>query len=89
MLDLEREHFSSIQANLLTVCPGRFVVIKGRELAGNYQTVQEALSEGAKRFGLASFLVRRVDMQTETVSIPALTLGILSANTSHTVSSGS
>ncbi len=69
----------------MQVCPGRFVVIKGQELAGNYETIQDALSEGAKRFGLDSFLVRRVDMQTETVSIPALTLGILSANTSRTI----
>lgn len=85
MLDTERTFFDSIQQNLLTVCPGQFVVIKGKELAGTYPTIQEALADGAGRFGLESFLVRRVETQTETVSIPALSLGILNANTSHTI----
>jgi hypothetical protein len=85
MLDTERAFFDSIQQNLLTVCPGQFVLIKGKEMVGTHSTIQEAFAEGARRFGLESFLVRRVDGQTETVSIPALALGILSANPSPTI----
>lgn len=85
MLDTERTFFDSIQQKLLSMCPGQFVVIKQQELVGTYPTIQEALTEGARRFGLDSFLVRRVDEQQEKVSIPALTLGILSANPSHTI----
>jgi hypothetical protein len=41
------------------------------------------LSEGARRFGLDSYLIRQVEESEEPVSIPALTLGILGANTPH------
>ncbi len=85
MLDAEREFFDSIQANLLATCPCQFVLIKGKELVGTYPTIEDALAEGARRFGLQNFLVRRVDHVQEKVSIPTLTLGLLSADTSHTI----
>lgn len=82
MLEIERRAFDSMQNHLMAVCPGSFVVIKGEELIGNYSTIQEALAEGARRFGLDSFLVRKVETKTEEISIPALTLGILRADPS-------
>jgi hypothetical protein len=85
MLDAERELFDSIQPNLRATCPGQFVLIKGKQLVGTYPTIQDALAEGARRFGLQNCLVRSVDYVQEEVSIPALTLGIVSANTSHTI----
>jgi len=87
MLDTERAFFDSIQQKLTTVCLGQFVVIKNKELIGTYATIQEAFADGAKRVGLEPFLVRQVGSQPETVSIPALTLGILSAHPSHTICS--
>jgi len=49
-----------------------------------FDTEEQAISEGARQFGLQPFLVRRVHSKEQEVSIPALTLGILRANPTHT-----
>ncbi len=83
MLDAEREFFEEHREELLRQFPGKFVVIKERRLLGSYETIQNALAAGAREFGVTSFLVRRTDEAPEDVSIPALTLGILRADSSH------
>jgi hypothetical protein len=65
--------------------PGRFALVKDAELIGTYAAHEDALAEGARRFGLQSFLVRRVDDDRQPVFIPALDLGILSADSQHPV----
>ncbi len=64
----------------------KFVLIKESDLIGFYNTFDEALSEGARRFGLESFLVRQVIEKQEDINIPALSLGILNADTTHSIS---
>ena len=86
MLDTEIRYFDENRIDLLKRYPGKFVIIKDERLMGPYESIQEALGAGAKEFGVTSFLVRRTDQPVETVSIPALTLGLLSANPSHTIS---
>lgn len=83
MLEKEREYFKKILPKLLTESRERIVLIKEEELVGVYNTFEEALSEGARRYGKESFLVRRVDDQQEEINIPALSLGILRANTTQ------
>lgn len=85
MLDTERQYYSENLARWLGQYPGKFVLVKGQELIGTFDTAEGALAEGARRFGLQPFLVRRVQEQQEEVSIPALTLGILRANTTRSV----
>lgn len=85
MLDVERAHFERSIADLEARFPGKFVVIKGEEVIGDFNTIQEALAEGVRRFGLEGFLVRQVGVPPTAISIPALTLGILSANPTPTV----
>jgi hypothetical protein len=80
MLDTERAYFERSRADLEARFSGRFVVIKGEEVIGGYNTIQEALAEGIRLFGLDNFLVRQMGVPTKEVSIPALTLGILRAN---------
>ena len=53
------------------------LVIKGEDVLGFFDSLDEALSAGGARFGLSSFLVRRAGEQQETIDIPALTLGLL------------
>lgn len=84
MLDTERTYFDRSRPDLETRFHGRFVLIKGEELVGGYNTIQEALAEGARRYGLDNFLVRQVGVPVENISIPALTLGILRANSAST-----
>jgi hypothetical protein len=86
MLEQERQYFSEHRAELLAQHVGRFVVIKENELIGSFNTIEEALAEGAKRFGLTPFLVRQVTAAEEKeINIPALTLGILRADSSRPV----
>lgn len=87
MLETERQFLEKIRPTLASLCPGTIVLIKGEELIGTYNTMQEALIEGARRFGLAPFLARRADEPTTEISIPALTLGLLRAPPSHPVGS--
>ena len=87
MLDKERGYFSAHQPELQRQYPGKFVVIHVEQVAGVFQTQDEALEFGAREFRLQPFLVRNVNQASEVeLSIPALTLGILQrANTQHTV----
>jgi hypothetical protein len=83
-LKLNVTTFDKHRDDLLRQYPGKFVVIKEQQLLGSYDTIQDALGDGAREFGVVSFLVRRTDEVPEEVSIPALTLGILRADPSHT-----
>ncbi len=84
MLEQEREFYAENLAEWLKKYPGKFALVKERELAGAFDTIEEALSAGARQFGLTPFLVRRVQEKQEELNVPALTLGILRANTPFT-----
>jgi hypothetical protein len=58
----------------------RVVLVKGRELIGFFDTEGDAIEEGARLFGLTSFLVRRVLPTQPLVYVPALVHGVLSAD---------
>ncbi|HBR58317.1 MAG TPA: hypothetical protein DEA22_12765 [Blastocatellia bacterium] len=84
MLDRERKLFEKKKSELTAKHLGKFVLIKGDKLIGLFNTVEEALSEGARQFGLVPFLVRQVSMEGEgDISIPALSLGLLRANSTR------
>lgn len=86
MLETERQYFAQHHAELIAKHLGKFVVIKGEELIGVFNTIEEALSEGARQFRLESFLVREVTIKDpQDINIPALTLGLLRANSSRPI----
>jgi hypothetical protein len=85
MLEQERQYFSDHLNEWLRLYPGKFVVIKGDRLLGAFDTNDEALAAGAREYGLEPFLVRRVQPMQEEVKIPALTLGLLRADSTHPV----
>jgi hypothetical protein len=80
MLDRERQYYAEHLDQWMPAHEGRFVVIRDDTLVGIFDSQDEALSAGAARFGLSPFLVRRVGQGEETVTIPALTLGLLRAD---------
>lgn len=82
MLEIERKYFEQCQKDLMAKYPAKYVVIKGEELIGAYDTIEDALQDGAKRFGLDAFLLRRSDETSSEISVPAYALGILNANPS-------
>lgn len=86
MLEQELKIFENNLPEWLKSHSGKFALIKGDELIGFFNTTDEALEVGARRFGLQPFLVRRITAQQEEIRIPALTLGVLRADFPHTIS---
>ena len=88
MLDKERSFFSQHHDELRSKYPDKFVVVKDESVVGAFPTHEEALEFGAREFGLQSFLIRNVNQPDDLeITVPALALGILRADTSHTVRS--
>ncbi len=79
MLEQELSYYSQKLSEWLDEYRGRFVLVKDHELIGVFDTFEDGVTEGARRFGLSPFLVRRVQENTEEVKIPAFTLGVLNA----------
>jgi hypothetical protein len=79
VLEHERAFYRAHQAEWAALFPGRLVVVKGEELIGTYETMDLALAAGAARFGLDSFLVRKLGEAEQEVHVPALALGLLFA----------
>ena len=65
---------------------GRVALVKGRELIGFFDTEREAVTEGVDRFGLTSFLVRRVLKEQPVFYVPALEHGVLRADLQLSIS---
>ena len=80
----ERKFFSEHQSEWKDAHAGKFVLVKGKELFGTFNRAEDAISEGARRFGKEPFLVRSVDQEKD-IYIPALALGILNARSSQPV----
>lgn len=90
MLERERAFYGAHEVEWAAAHPGRFVVVKGEQMLGVFDTMEDALAAGAASFGLDSFLVRKLGQKPDEVNIPALTLGLLRANPQHPAgSSGS
>lgn len=79
MLEQERAFYQAHLDEWLQCYSNRFVLVHHQDLVGVFNTVEEALSEGARHFGLTPFLVRQVTPTQAQVKIPALTLGVLGA----------
>lgn len=79
VLENELRYFEDHKAEWLKVYNGKYVLVKGTELVGFFDTAETAVAEGIKKFGLVSFLVRRVVPNDEKIQIPALALGLLNA----------
>jgi len=68
-----------MKADLLNNHEGKFALIRGEEFVGAYDSAQNAYTEGVKRFGCESFLVKRISEQEEVYRNQALALGLLHA----------
>lgn len=80
MLDEELQFFNEHKGQWLKTHKDRVALVKGRELIGWYDNENQAVVAGARRFGLQSFLAKRVEELEQEITAPALALGILSAD---------
>jgi hypothetical protein len=84
MLDAEKNFYDQNRELWLVQQPDKYVAIKGEKVIGFFDTEEEALTESTRRLGLTSFLLRKVGELEHQITIPALSLGILRANTTQT-----
>ncbi len=80
MLEKELNFFHARKDDLAKTFPGRFLVIKGEEVSGAYETREAALTGAVETHGLTNVLIRRAEDTDEIVSIPALAFGLIHAN---------
>jgi hypothetical protein len=84
-LEIERRYLDSHRDELLTQYGGKILVISGEQVTGAYDTMEEALQGAVTKHGLSNVLIRRPSEAQIEFTAPALTLGILNADTSHSV----
>jgi len=82
-LEREKRYFDTIRDSLLGTHADHVAVIHGEQLIGVYPSLEEAYSQAATKVGLVPMLIRKIGEQEQLVSIPALALGVLSANNPH------
>ena len=60
LLDEEVQTYETRKPELLGNSEGKFVLIKGGEVAGIYESETDAITDGYNRFGNVPFLVRQI-----------------------------
>ena len=77
-LATEKTYLRKNLDELASAHPGKFLLIKGDQVHGAFETYEQGVVEGAKRFGAGPFLVRSVLQpdDPEPLNIPTLTTGI-------------
>jgi len=80
MLEEETKYYNQHREEILSKFEWKYVLIKGSELIGTFNDAQEAYVEGLRRFGNVPFLIKQVLREERVQLIPALSLGIILAN---------
>ena len=77
-LATEKTYLRTHLDRLASAHPGKFLLIKGDQVHGAFETYKQGVIEGAKQFGAGPFLVRSVLQpdDPEPLNILTLTTGI-------------
>jgi|GEM_PF-333567 hypothetical protein len=78
-LEKELATYEKMKADLLKTYEGKFALIHGEDFLGAYDTAENAYTEGVKRFGQESFLVKQIAKQDAVYRNQALSVGLLHA----------
>ncbi len=79
VLDTEVAYYEAHRAELLQRGRGKFVLIKGSEEIGIFDTDLDAYREGARRFGRAPMFIHQILDVDPVYDFPALRNGIMYA----------
>jgi len=82
-LEKERKYMDSHRDELLSQYGGKILVISGEQVTGAFDTMEEALQAAVMQHGLKDVLIRRPSEAQIEFSAPALTLGILNADSTQ------
>jgi hypothetical protein len=69
VLEEELKTYAKREKALKRVARGKFVVIKKTEIVGTFNTVELALTEATRRFGLEPYLVRQIGETIQTITL--------------------
>lgn len=75
----ETAYFEHHVQEWLSIHLSEWVLIRGEELEGFFETHAEAYRVGVQKYGNTPFLVRQVTGDGSTVNIPVLSTGLLHA----------
>lgn len=79
IFNTEVAYFEQHREDFVREALGRFVVVKGKEHFGFYETEEEAYRAGVELLGLKPFLIKQVLVEDQIHEIPAYYLGLLDA----------
>ena len=65
----ELETYYTHKAELLTEAEGKYVLIKGEQIVGIYETNEEAFAEGLRRFRMTGYLARKIHQGEQMIYI--------------------
>jgi len=65
VLEQETQTYEQHKPELMSKAEGKFVLIKGQEVCGVFETMMDAVSQGYERFGNVPFLVKQI-LEVET-----------------------
>jgi hypothetical protein len=60
VLDAELETYEKHKAELLGSAEGKFVLIRGEQIAGVFDSKMDAIAQGYRQFGNVPFLVKQI-----------------------------
>ena len=74
----EKAYLKSNREALAASYPGKYLLIKGEDVLGAFETYDQGVTEGVRLLGAGPFLVRSVlrPDDLEAPSIPALSVGV-------------
>ena len=82
VLAKEQTYYEAHRLEYLQRYAGKFLLIRGEEFHGAYDTFADALASSAEKFGDVPVFIKQVESDEKPLSFPALQLGILSADIS-------
>lgn len=81
MLQKEVDFYETHLEDLLSNDEGQFVLIKGEEIIGIFDSENAAYTEGLEKLGNCPFLIRRIGkLEEQRVTLPAYVLGLTDAS---------
>lgn len=80
MFKTELQYYKTHKKELLKSHTNKYLVIKGNQMLGAYDTDMDAYEAGLKEFGNVAFMIKKVTKEEEVIRFPALALGIVNAH---------
>ncbi len=75
-LKKEIEYFEAHREEFESEHKDQYLLIHDTNLVGHFNTIEEAITEGVRKFGTGPFLARRAGESAPTLSNPAMAVGV-------------